>query len=309
MLRPSPPNSRPRTCWPPFARGGYTIVVRHARTDQTSIDEKDYSLTDRTTQRNLSGAGVGDAKLIGKIMRDAKVPFGEIIASPMFRTMETAQMAFGTPTASPTLRQVDPSPEQRALIAKAPAPGTNRALVTHHFVIERNVPGITPGAIGEGEAVVVRTAADGSIELVGRFLLADWQRLAGPAAAPPQAAPGHGPGPAGPTSPFVENASPATKLAAAYIRVFSSGDESKMQAFLEQHGVPNPERPMAQRLASYRDLFARLGAMEIVGTDSASAAEATIRVKFKSGPGTVTISVTETEPVRFTSIRLALPQG
>ena len=42
-------------------------------------------------------------------------------------------------------------------------------LVTHHFVIERNVPGITPGQIGEGEAVVVRATRGGGVRLVGIF--------------------------------------------------------------------------------------------------------------------------------------------
>jgi hypothetical protein len=76
-------------------QGGYTILLRHARTDRSVMDQPNYSNSDRSTQRNLNAAGVLDAKAIGDVIRSAKIPIGEIVSSPMFRTKETAQMAFG----------------------------------------------------------------------------------------------------------------------------------------------------------------------------------------------------------------------
>src|SRR4029453_14559554 len=96
--------------------------------------------------------GIMEAKVVGMIFKSRGIPIGEVLASPMFRTRETAEYAFGRVADTALLRQLDPTLEQRRLIAAAPAPGTNRVLVTHHFVIERNVPGIKPGMIDEGEA-------------------------------------------------------------------------------------------------------------------------------------------------------------
>ena len=161
--------------------GGYTILLRHARTDYSTVDatEDTRFVTERSKQRNLSAAGVADAKAIGSVIRDAGIPIGEILASPLYRTRETAQLAFGEPTVAQELRGMESSPEQRSVITKAPQAGTNRVLVTHHFVIERYTPGIKLGEVGESEAVVLRTSSDGTVTLAGRFTLADWQRLSG----------------------------------------------------------------------------------------------------------------------------------
>ncbi|MGH7712141.1 MAG: histidine phosphatase family protein, partial [Gemmatimonadaceae bacterium] len=161
-------------------QGGYTIMLRHARTDRSYMDDpRTAPLDDRTKQRNLSDAGVADAKAIGLVMRTAGIPVGEIVSSPMFRAKETAQIAFGEPTLSSELMSLSATPEQRALVFEPPKRGTNRVIVTHHFIIERYVPGIKLGDIGESEAAVVRTTPNGELSLVGRFTLADWERLSG----------------------------------------------------------------------------------------------------------------------------------
>src|SRR5688500_5866546 len=114
-------------------------------------------------------------------------PIGEVAASALFRTRVTAEYAAGTLTRTTMALRVFPSTdEQAAVVAAPPAPGTNRLLVTHHFVIETHVPGIRPGDVGEREAAVVRATGDGRVALVGRITLLDWERLAG---VPPQASP------------------------------------------------------------------------------------------------------------------------
>lgn len=161
-------------------QGGYTILLRHARTDRSYMDDpRTAPLDDRTKQRNLSEAGVADAKAIGLVMRGAGIPVGEIVSSPIFRAKETAQMAFGEPTLNAELMSLSATPEQRSLVVRAPMPGTNRAIVTHHFIIERYVPGIKLGEIAESEAAVIRTSPNGEVFMVGRFTLADWERLSG----------------------------------------------------------------------------------------------------------------------------------
>jgi phosphohistidine phosphatase SixA len=162
--------------------GGYTVLLRHARTDRSFNEQRDPVPTERSAQRNLTDDGVRDAALMGVVFRKYGIRFAEVISSPMYRTVETAEYSVGKPTSTTMVLRVFPStPAQSALVMKAPRKGTNRLLVTHHFVIETHVPGITPGDVGESEAAVVRHTADGKIELVGRITLSDWQALANPA--------------------------------------------------------------------------------------------------------------------------------
>lgn len=160
--------------------GGYTIVVRHARTDYDRPNRESPSVVppSRQDQRNLSPAGEEDVVRMASVVRQHRLPIGEVISSPMYRCRETAA-AFGADVAlTMDLRTYPTVPALRELLAARPAPGTNRVLVTHHFVIETGVPGIRPGDVNESEAVVIRTTAEGTLELVGRILLADWTTLA-----------------------------------------------------------------------------------------------------------------------------------
>lgn len=305
-------------------QGGYTILLRHARTDKSYMDDpRTAPLDDRTKQRNLSDAGVADAKAIGLVMRNAGIPIGEIVSSPMFRSKETAQMAFGDPALSAELMSLTATPEQRALVLKAPNPGTNRAIVTHHFIIERYVPGIKLGDIGESEAAVVRTTPNGEIMMVGRFTLADWERLSGgkTAAASEKErqeeqnrfkalhAGGGGqlrpaPGSGDSLQPFDWTATPATRLAGLYLHAFNSGDADQMRAFIDKSLVADPNRSTEQRVETYRTMFNEHGAISVVGTESALHNEARIRVRSKRGEFSVIVTVSPSDHARAESVRM-----
>ncbi|MEW5915287.1 MAG: histidine phosphatase family protein [Gemmatimonadota bacterium] len=306
-------------------QGGYTIILRHARTDRSYMDDpRTAPLDDRTKQRNLSEAGVADARAIGFVMRSAQIPFGEILSSPMFRAKETAQMAFGEPTLSKELMSLAATPEQRALVAKAPAKGTNRAIVTHHFIIERYVPGIKLGDIAESEATVIRTAPNGDIEMVGRFTLADWNRLSGGKTTLASAKEKeetnqlfraiHGgggsgqlqppPGSSANLQPFVWTATPATRLAGLYMHTFRTGDAEQMRAFIEKSLVTDPNRSTDQRVETYRTMFAQHGALQPLGTERADHNEATIRVKSKLGEFSLVVTVSPDDHAKATSIQM-----
>jgi phosphohistidine phosphatase SixA len=310
-----------------LTQGGYTILLRHARTDRSYRDDpRTAPLDDRTRQRNLSDAGVADAKAIALVMRAAAIPIGENLSSPMFRAKETAQLAFGEPTLSTELMSLSATPEQRALVVKAPAAGMNRAIVTHHFIIERYVPGIQLGDIGESEAAVVRATPNGDLMLVGRFTLADWERLSGgrtgPASVaaaqqpPPNVhqAPGAGgqlrppPGSSETVQPFVWTATPATRLAGLYLHAFNSGDAEQMRRFIEKSLVVDPNRSTEQRVETYRTMYRDHGAIAIVGTERAAHNEATIRVRSNRGEFSVTVTVSPDDHARALSIRMAAGQ-
>jgi phosphohistidine phosphatase SixA len=160
--------------------GGYSVLLRHARTDYSVQEPQGTVPAERSAQRNLSDDGIRDAALMGVVFRKYGISFAEIISSPMFRTVETAEMAAGKPKTTMVLRVFPATPEQEALIRTAPKPGTNRLVVTHHFVIEKHVPGVKPGAVAEIEAAVVNHAAVGTPQLVGIIKLDDWKALANP---------------------------------------------------------------------------------------------------------------------------------
>ena len=111
-------------------RGGYTVLLRHARTDRSFQEERSYVPKERSAQRNLTDDGIRDAALMGVVFRKYGITFAEVVSSPMYRTVETAEMAAGKPDTTMVLRTFPSTREQAALVANAPRPGTNRLLVT-----------------------------------------------------------------------------------------------------------------------------------------------------------------------------------
>ena len=303
-------------------KGGYTMMWRHGATDRSVQEPMGYQNVPRFQQRNLTDRGIADSKVVGAIFKAAGIPVSEVLSSPMFRTRETAEYAFGRVAETPVLRQLDPTPEQRQLIAAEPAAGTNRVLVTHHFVIERNVPGITPGRIGEGEAAVVRHTRGDSVQLVGIIKMADWERIgAHVAAAAPAPAPtgGHGGGgftgrPGAPVKigPLVIPATlqtPERSAIADYLKTFNSGDAARMRAFYEKSVVPNPDRTMEQRMEVYTRIKSQLGNLAI---DSTEMVDGKVAVKVQTttgGPVTITFTVEPQAPYRLTGISFQMIQA
>lgn len=294
--------------------GGYTVILRHARTDRSFQEERSYVPKERSAQRNLTDEGIRDAALMGVVFRKYGISFAEIISSPMYRTVETAEMAAGTPDTTMVLRTFPSTAEQGALVAKSPKPGTNRLLVTHHFVIETYVPGISPGEIGESEAVVVRHTANGRVALVGRITLEDWKVLANPdggaSGSPVATTAGHG-APASNVA-TVERAIPDTHaghLAREYIAAFNTGNPERMGAYIESYMIANPARPTADRLASYATLFEQHGPLSVSAVQRSTATEVVLDMRSKRGPFRLTVTSSEAQPMRAASVTFAVIQG
>ena len=288
-------------------RGGYTILLRHARTDRTVQENPGYIPAKRTEQRNLNDDGVRDARLMGVVFRKYNIPVGEILSSPMFRTRETAEYAVGTPTDEMALRSFPPTPEQAALVAMAPKPGTNRVLVTHHFVIEKHVPGIKPGDIGESEAAIVRPIGDGKVELVGRITLADWQALG--AEAPKSAEGTHampaGHGASSPSVAVVLPDTPVGRLARGYLAAFNSGDVGQMRTFIETSLRVDANRTTDVRVQSFTKTYADFGPLSVTAVTASTADEVTLDVGTKQGAFRLTVKAAPDQPGRAASITLA----
>jgi phosphohistidine phosphatase SixA len=296
--------------------GGYSVIMRHARTDRSFQEEINTVPAERTMQRNLSDAGVKDARLMRIVFEKYRIPFGEIVVSPMYRTRETAEYAAGKPTSVSMALRVFPSTDETAAIVSTPAAkGTNRLIVTHHFVIERFVPGIKPGDIDESEAAVVRVGADHRVELVGRIKQTDWEALAGAAASAPSEPPhpaGHHPAPSAAEVSASLGSIPGTPpgaLAKAYLDAFNSGKAERMRAFIESSLVPNPARTTADRLQTFEKSFQDFGPMMVTGVRASAAEEITIGVRGRSADYVLTVKTSPEQPLRAASITIGTIQG
>lgn len=301
--------------------GGYTIVLRHARTDRTFQEEMGSVPRERTKQRNLNDDGVRDARLMGEVLRKYRIPIGDIVTSPMYRATETAEYAVRAPTSTTmVLRDFPSPPAAAALIAAAPKPGTNTLIITHHFVIETHVPGIRPGEIAESEAVVVRSVGDGKVEVVGRITLADWQALGGATASgPAPAAMAHQPAgtpttgtPAG-GAPPVEVALPGTplgRIAADYLRAFNTGDTTRMREAIERVLLQDPARPLQARIDTYRRLHGDFGRLVPVAVETDAATELVVRAHSAArGDVRITFRLSPDQPGRLAGVTFAAQPG
>jgi broad specificity phosphatase PhoE len=164
-------------------RGGLVLVLRHTATD-TRAEERE-SLRSCSLQRNLSKPGRRQAREIGAALEALGVPIGDVRASPMCRTRDTARLAFGRVTldrdlVSPgvTGTLLDDRRRARALRRMAqtpPAGGTDTVLVTH----TGNIGGAFGLSLEEGELLVFRPRprAD-KPALVGRVRPDEWARIA-----------------------------------------------------------------------------------------------------------------------------------
>jgi phosphohistidine phosphatase SixA len=292
--------------------GGYTILVRHARTDRNAPSKEvpgQPTPALRADQRNLTADGERDVRLMHDVVEKYKLPIGEVVSSPVYRCRETAD-AFGAPSITMTLRTFPTTAETQALVAAAPKPGTNRVLVTHHFVIEGTVPGITPGDVGESEAAVVKPTGDGKVALVGKIKLDDWQSLASGFAKKEE--------PKLPATAFISHGAPVSKdipstptgkLASSYIEAFNSGDPSKMRAFIESSMLSLPDRPIETRLKTYAQLFEQHGALTLTNVQSATDDAVALQMKSKAGDIIVTVTASAEQPGRTKSVTFGVLGG
>jgi phosphohistidine phosphatase SixA len=168
-------------------KGGYVVVVRHGRTNE-SADTKDASpldLSNCSGQLMLNEIGTRQAQAIGEAFKKADVPVGKVIASTYCRAMETGRLAFGkaepsdallleafvpapgTPVPAPWPQRVEMMKE---LIAAEPAAGTNTILITHF----PNVRAMLGVQIGFGDAAIVRPDSHGGVAVVARITAKEW---------------------------------------------------------------------------------------------------------------------------------------
>jgi phosphohistidine phosphatase SixA len=184
---PSMAQSALRDVLEDMKKGGYVVVIRHGRTNE-SAEMKDASpldLSNCTGQLALNDVGKKQAQAIGAAFKKAEVPVGKVIASTYCRAMETGRLAFGkaepsdallleaflpapgTPVPPPWPQRVEVMKE---LVATAPVAGTNTVLITHF----PNVKAALGVQIGFGDAAIVKPDGHGGVVVVARITAKEW---------------------------------------------------------------------------------------------------------------------------------------
>ena len=152
--------------------GGYVLYFRHMATDFGQKARYD----DCANEVNLTDAGRDDARAIGAAIRSLGIPVGDVLASPLCRTRETADLIFGRFTVAPAVRGGDPGgyAELKVLLARRVASGTNLVIVSHRDQFAALVGG---PALDEGEAAVIEPRGEAGFRLVARIKKDDWNTL------------------------------------------------------------------------------------------------------------------------------------
>lgn len=194
---PSPPAEAER---PPFVEkpvtpellqqlraGGLVLYMRHGYTDNSHADRMPHvDLNDCNTQRVLSDKGRALMREVGKAIRDARIPIGEVLASPMCRTRESARLAAGEKFRvvdalmySSTMNSEEKKPrlaELKLLLGTPVAAGSNRLLVAHAPNLDDLIGFFVRP---EGTVVVFRPSGATDFEYLASIHPEDWRKLPG----------------------------------------------------------------------------------------------------------------------------------
>jgi len=159
--------------WPALNQAGAIVLFRHATAPGIG-DPANFKMNDCSTQRNLDDRGRAEARQLGEQFRSRKISVGAVLTSQWCRGRETARLAFGSeavkdePAFNSSFRTSaeigdTQTAQARALLSRWRGPGT-LVVVTHQV----NITALTGVVPASAEGVVLRPAADGSLQVVGR---------------------------------------------------------------------------------------------------------------------------------------------
>ncbi|HIJ78943.1 MAG: histidine phosphatase family protein [Desulfobulbaceae bacterium] len=164
--------------------GGFVLYMRHGPTDTSKPDRVPrVDLNDCSTQRPLTEEGRKIAARVGAAIRQAQIPVGEVLASPMCRTRQTAEAAFGACevseylmyTSNLTKTEKVPRIKNTRRLLSTPVPaGTNRVIVAHAPNL-MDVIGYFPKP--EAIVVVFKPLGDKGFEYIASINPDQWAEL------------------------------------------------------------------------------------------------------------------------------------
>jgi phosphohistidine phosphatase SixA len=159
--------------WTALQKGGHVILIRHAVTTPGVGDPPGFQIDDCKTQRNLSEQGRADAKRLGEVLKQRKVPVGEVKSSLWCRCIDTAMLAFGRVEAWSALNNFFETPHLEGAATEAVRtrlanlkPGkTNMVMVTHGVNVAA-LSGLSPGT---AEMIILKPNGTKTPPVVGQL--------------------------------------------------------------------------------------------------------------------------------------------
>lgn len=160
--------------------GGLVLYFRHFDTE--GADAPGVTPGDCSTQRLLSAQGRANARAVGSLLRELRIPIGTVLSGEYCRNQDSAALLAGRVTPTPALnnpyfrtgREADRIRvigNLRAILRTPPRAGTNTLIVTH----EQNLRLTTGWMLAEGEAAVLRPRPDGTFTVLARVTRAGWE--------------------------------------------------------------------------------------------------------------------------------------
>jgi len=161
-------------------QGGKVIFLRHAATVATQVDTG--RLNDRAGQRNLSAAGIEQARELGRAFQALRIPLDEILASPVYRARDTGELAFGADRIRVSMDIVADDyaggniatmvAATEMLLRTRPRPGFNRLLIGHRTPLEMVTKQAFPDTILPEGAMAVFVPEGTGYRLLGTLTAA-----------------------------------------------------------------------------------------------------------------------------------------
>jgi phosphohistidine phosphatase SixA len=175
--------------------GGYTIFMRHGRTDwnQAAVENPNQRAmyTDAklaancNAQRNLADASREEMVMVGESLRQLNVQFDQVVVSPLCRVRETAgllhvgsmRVDYGLFDTFMFAGHQDTDVVRRALqrmMVKVPAAGKNTLMVGHALNITQAMGGSMPT---EGEMQIFQPDGKGGAKFIASIQASQWAAI------------------------------------------------------------------------------------------------------------------------------------
>jgi hypothetical protein len=160
-------------------RGGSVLLVRHAATDWGQRDADAINFADRAAQRNLSAVGRAQSDSIGRAVKALGLNVGPVLASPMWRCRDTAEIAFGrADTTIHLFVKSKASRDVRVGWLSTPLPGDSLMVLVSHQDPYIPLFGFQRDQLKEGDALLILPLGNFEWKILAQISPADWARLA-----------------------------------------------------------------------------------------------------------------------------------
>lgn len=166
--------------WNQLRQGGHVILMRHGAVDNLSRSSSpDADFEGCEGQYNLTDEGRDQVKQLGNTLRKRRIPIGEVLASPLCRTRDTARIAFG---AFRVWSLLEPLPESDVEDRQQRIEAISRVIAEHkgrkNLVLithQPNIDALTLEVVEPSTLVVVKPDGKGGFKVIRKLPPNEWR--------------------------------------------------------------------------------------------------------------------------------------